>query len=225
MSTDADEGVARDPTPAAATVELHWIPLGAGQHVVRLSGRAFEALSALVQRRGRRDLFHSALTVTVPEGRFVVEMAPVPDAHGERRGVVAQGPVGTRLAGRLRVFRYENRCWRDGVIPDAPAAVATVSVRVEPARARRLLALVRRVPTPVWGRDELRTGEMWNSNSVVSWLLGHGGLGGDLDAAVIRPPPGGRAPGWDAGLVVAARERAHPGAAAATPTVSPAVPA
>jgi hypothetical protein len=224
VSTDADEGVASDPTRAAATVELHWIPLGAGQHVVRLSGRAFEALSALVQRRGRRDLFHSALTVTVPEGRYVVEMAPVPDAHGERRGVVAEGPVGTRLAGRLRVFRYENRCWRDGVIPDAAAAVATVSERVGSDRAHRLLALVRRVPTPVWGRDELGTGEMWNSNSVVSWLLGHGGLGGDLDAAVVRPPPGGRAPGWDAGLEVAAREGARP-AAAAPPAVSPAVPA
>ncbi|HET9611115.1 MAG TPA: hypothetical protein VFP06_16010, partial [Acidimicrobiales bacterium] len=152
-------------------------------------------------RRRRRALFHSALTITVPEGRFVVEMAPVPDAHGERRGVVAEGPVGTRWAGRFRVFRYENRCWRDGVIPDAAEAVATVSMRVEPARARSLLDLVRHVPTPVWGRDELDAGEMWNSNSVISWLLRLG----DLDAAPIRPPLGGRAPGWDAGLVVAAR--------------------
>lgn len=74
-------------------------------------------------------------------------------------------------------------------------------MRVEPARARRLLDMVRDVPTPVWGRDELGAGEMWNSNSVISWLLRRG----DLDTAPIRPPPGGRAPGWDAGLVVAAR--------------------
>ena len=201
VSTDVDEAIASVPGRAAATVDLHWIPLGAGQHVVRVSGRAFEAVSALLQRRRRRALFHSALTITVPEGRFVVEMGPVPDAHGERRGVVAEGPVGTRWAGRFRVFRYENRCWRDGLIPDAAEAVATVSIPVEPACARRLLDLVRQVPTPVWGRDELDAGEMWNSNSVISWLLRRG----DLDAVPIRPPPGGRAPGWDAGLVAAAR--------------------
>jgi hypothetical protein len=50
---------------------------------------------------------------------------------------------------------------------------------------------------------------MWNSNSVVSWLLRRG----DLDTAPIRPPPGGRAPGWDAGLVVAARGGARRGGA------------
>ena len=49
-----------------ATVELLWIPLGAGRHIVRLSGRAFEATSAFVQRRQVFDLYHSALVVTVP---------------------------------------------------------------------------------------------------------------------------------------------------------------
>jgi hypothetical protein len=39
------------------------------------------------------------------------------------------------------------------------------------ARAQRVLDLVPSVPTPVWGRDELHTGEMWNSNSLTSWLL------------------------------------------------------
>jgi hypothetical protein len=43
---------------------------------------------------------------------------------------------------------------------------------------------------------------MWNSNSVTSWLLARGGI----DAAEIPLPPDGRAPGWDAGLVVAARD-------------------
>jgi len=183
-------------------VDLLWIPLGAGQRVVRASGRAFEALSALVGRRRRRDLYHSALTVTVPEGRAVIEMAPIPDRHGERRGVVAEGPVGMRWAGRLRVFRYENRCWRGGVIPDADAAVATVRVAADPEAAQRLLDLVPEVPTPVWGRDELGAGEMWNSNSVTSWLLQRSGV----DMAGVEPPEGGRAPGWAAGLVVAARE-------------------
>jgi hypothetical protein len=51
----------------------------------------------------------------------------------------------------------------------------------------------------VWGRDELGAGEMWNSNSQISWLIACTGL----DAVSIRPPAGGRAPGWHAGLVAA----------------------
>ncbi len=35
-----------DPRQRSAEVDLYWIPLGAGQHVVRLSGRLFEAISA-----------------------------------------------------------------------------------------------------------------------------------------------------------------------------------
>jgi len=61
------------------------------------------------------------------------------------------------------------------------------------------------VPTPVWGRDELNTGEMWNSNSMTAWLIAATGLSTDL----LRPPPGGRAPGWDAGLEVAHRSPAR----------------
>jgi hypothetical protein len=57
------------------------------------------------------------------------------------------------------------------------------------------------LPSPVWGRDELKTGEMWNSNSVISWLLARSGL----PTSAICPPAGGRAPGWEAGLVTARR--------------------
>jgi hypothetical protein len=70
-----------------------------------------------------------------------------------------------------------------------------------PAVARRLLGLVPALPRPVWGRDELGTGEIWNSNSVIAWLLARSGLPADA----IHPPPGGRAPGWQAGLTVAHR--------------------
>jgi len=185
------------------TVELLWIPLGAGQHIVRLSGRAFEALTAFVRRRPACELYHSALVVTDAGGRSVIEMTPVPDRYGERRGVVAVGAVGSRLLGRLPVFRYEIHRWRDGVIPDADRAAATTSLQVEPGDAQRLLDLVAAVPTPVWGRDELCAGEMWNSNSVTSWILHRSGI----DTARLGPPAGGRAPGWDAGLVVAARLR------------------
>ena len=134
----------------------------------------------------------------------MIEMAPIPDLHGERRGVVAEGPVGVRWVGRLRTFRYEIRCWRDGLIPDQHLATSTVRVDIDSAGALRLLDLVPSVPCPVWGRDDLRAGEMWNSNSVVSWLLSRSGV--DVDQ--IQPPPDGRAPGWGAGVVVAARDRA-----------------
>jgi hypothetical protein len=62
------------------------------------------------------------------------------------------------------------------------------------------------VPTPVWGRDELQAGEMWNSNSVISWLIARSGLG----VEAVHPPAGGRAPGWDAGVVVARRQQTPP---------------
>jgi len=109
----------------SGTADIYWIPLGAGAHIVRFSGRLFEAISSRVHRRPACDLYHSALVVVVPEGHFVIEMTPIPDVHGGRRGVVMEGAVGTTLAGRLRTFRYEIRRWRDGIIPDASAAVAS----------------------------------------------------------------------------------------------------
>jgi hypothetical protein len=189
-------------TDLPATVDLSWIPLGAGQHVVRLSGKLFEAVSARVQTRPPCDLYHSALVVVVPEGRFVIEQTPVIDGQGDRRGVVLEGPVGTRLAGRFRLFRYEVRRWRDGVIPDIAAAVSTVRVADDSVIAWRILDLVPSVPPLVWGRDHSRTGDMWNSNSVISWLLARAGV----EAAGISPPARGRAPGWQAGIAIASRD-------------------
>jgi hypothetical protein len=148
----------------------------------------------------------------VPEGRFVIESAPVRPDDGPDRGVVGEGPVGSRRAARLRIFRYELRVWREGLIPDVAEAVESPRrLTDDPARARGLLALAPFVPTPVWGRDELHAGEMWNSNSFIAWLVARSGL----DADAIRPPSGGRAPGWHAGLVLARRQlasvRAAPG--------------
>lgn len=184
-------------------MELLWIPLGADAHVVRLSGKIYEAIVAFLRRRPRCDLYHSALRVVVPHGPFVIEQAPVPDRHGEHRGVVASGPVGMRWLGRFRIFRYEVRCWREGTIPDADAAVGNpLWVTEEIALALRILEVLPTIPTPVWGRDQLRTGEMWNSNSVISWLLAWA----DLAPHRLRPPPGGRAPGWNAGIAAARAE-------------------
>ena len=59
-----------------SSVELYWLPLGAAGHSVRLNGRVYEALVARLERRTSFDLYHSALVVWVPEGRFVIEQAP-----------------------------------------------------------------------------------------------------------------------------------------------------
>jgi len=196
LATDAvDQGT--------AAVDLYWLPLGAGGHFVRLNGRLYEALVARMERRPACDLYHSALQVELAEGTFVIEQAPVPDLSGKERGAVAEGPVGNRWAGRFRIFRYEIRLWRDGNIPDIAEAVDSPRrLSNDEDRARRVLDLVAQVPTPVWGRDELATGDMWNSNSVIAWVIARSGL----DAESIQPPTGGRAPGWQAGLVLARRQ-------------------
>lgn len=186
-----------------AGVDLYWLPLGAGGHSVRLNGRIFEAVAARLEGRSPGDLYHSALEVRVPEGRFVVEQTPVPDSNGGERGVVCEGAVGSRWVGRFRLFRYEVRRWRDGIIPDVSEAVESPQrLTDDPDVARRVLDLAPHIPTALWGRDELGAGEMWNSNSIIAWLIAVSGL----SAESIQPPAGGRAPGWRAGLVVARRQ-------------------
>ncbi|MDP9495188.1 MAG: hypothetical protein M3P87_08115 [Actinomycetota bacterium] len=184
---------------------MYWIPLGAGgAGVVRLNGRVYEAIQARLEGRRPPALYHSALELQVAEGRFIIENAwPSPDGDIASRGVVVEGPVFNRRLARLRLFRYEVRRWRDGVIPDADEAVASPHrLSNDPGQAKRLLDLVASVPTLMWGRDELGAGEMWNSNSVVSWLLVRSGL----PAFAFQPPAGGRAPGWEAGIVAANRQ-------------------
>jgi hypothetical protein len=174
--------------------------------VVRWNGKVYEAIKAFIEHRPRCALYHSALEVGLPDDRFVIETTPIPDERGPERGVVAEGSVGTRWAGRLRLFRYEIRRWRGGSIPDVDEAVLSpVRVANDLASAQLILDLVPSVPTPVWGRDELDTGDMWNSNSLTSWLLCRTGVETDQ----IQPPCGGRAPGWEAGLVVARRQMRH----------------
>jgi hypothetical protein len=196
-----------DAVATHASISLYWLPLGAGDHCVRANGRFYEAVVARYERRLVCDLYHSALQVQLGPDSFVIESAPAWGSDESDRGVVCVGPVGLSWLGRSRFFRYEVRRWRNGVIPDAAAAVGgpvqvgTVRVKVE-----RLLDLVPLFPPATWGRDELRAGEMWNSNSLTAWLL----AGSGHDVGVLRPPVGGRAPGWSAGLVVAARRPCYP---------------
>jgi len=182
-------------------IDLYWIPLGAGGNFVRVNGRVYEAGLAALQRRPRCELYHSALVIVAPEGSYTVEQTPA-GAHGEERGVVGIGPIGAGWASHLRLFRYELRRWRNGVIPDIDEAVDSPRrLSDDVGAARRLLELAPQVPFFVWGRDELGAGDMWNSNSQIAWLLARTGL--DVDS--IKPPAGGRAPGSHAGLVAASR--------------------
>src|SRR5260370_3639898 len=119
-----------------------WPPLGAGANFVRLNGRIYEAIKARLDRRPVFDLYHSGLHVFVPQGRFTIEQTPVVDGRGQERGEVAEGPVGARWAGRFRIFRYEMRRWRDGVVPDIGEAVdSPPRLRDDVADARRRLEL------------------------------------------------------------------------------------
>jgi len=197
--------VNRPPSATGASVDLYWIPLGAGGHCVRINGRIYEAIVATRAHRPRCDLYHAALAIGLGGDRYTIEIAPSPDAREATRGVVATGAVGSRHIGRLRLFRYEVRCWHGGSIPDLRWAVGgPCRLTDDPRVARRMVDLMPEVPTPVWGRDELRTGDMWNSNSMVAWLIGASGLLPDA----LRPPAGGRAPGWRAGVEVARRNGA-----------------
>jgi hypothetical protein len=193
-----------DDSNVGQSVDLYWLPLGAGGHSVRLNGKVFEAVQAARERRAGKALYHAALEVRCSSGRFVIEMTPIPAAAGDDRGVVSEGAVGSRWLGRFRLFRYEVRRWKDGVIPDVAEAIpGPVRLSDDGAAVSRLLELVPSVPTSVWGRDELCAGEMWTSNSVISWLIVRSGLAVES----VRLPAGGRAPGWDAGVVAARREQ------------------
>ena len=93
----------------------------------------------------------------MPEGRFVIEQAPIRAATAPSAASSPRVRSAARAAGRFRLFRYEVRRWRDGVIPDVAEAVESPQrLSDDPDCARRLLELVPQVPTPVWGRDELR---------------------------------------------------------------------
>lgn len=185
-----------------SSIDLYWLPLGAGGHLVRWNGRIYEWAAARRNHRQAFDLYHAGLMVHRGEVTYAVEMGPVWNVPADDRGVVCEGPVGIRWLGRFPLFRYEVRCWAGGSIPDIAEAVdSPVRTTENPEQVDAVLELLHRAPPLTWGRDDLRTGEMWNSNSLVAWSLARSGH--DMDG--IAPPPGGRAPGWGAGLALAAR--------------------
>lgn len=206
MSARARRPSAGDHDPMRNGTWLYWIPLGAGgTGFVAMNGRIYEAAVSRLAGREPLAIYHTALEVRSASDRFIVEtMWPSPKGDPTERGVTMTAPVFARWLSFTRIFRYEVRCWTDGVLPDADQAVGGPRLISEDhALARRLLELTHHVPPLIWGRDQSGTGDMWNSNSVVSWLLVRAGA----SMNEIDPPPGGRAPGWDAGLAIAAMDR------------------
>jgi hypothetical protein len=203
--SSAPRAVSGSVSPTHASIDLYWLPLGAGGRSVRFNGRLFEALVARHEQRRALDLYHSALEVWSDGDRYVIEMGPEGSGSSQARGAVCGGPVGLRILGRSRLFRYEVRCARGGVIPDITEAVGGPQrMSRDVGRARRVLDLVGEFPTATWGRDEMRAGEMLNSNTLTAWLLAASGH----DMGRVGCPPQGRAPGWAAGLTLAARHGA-----------------
>jgi hypothetical protein len=186
---------------ALTAVDLYWLPVGAGGRTVDRCSRAYELTAARIARRPPQALLHAALEVSYDAARYVIEVAPVWSDPSPDRGVVVEGPVGNAVLGHFRAFRYEVRRWREGRIPDRVWAVEPPSrLSTTPESASRVLGLVPATPPLTWGRNEEGLGEMWTSNSVVSWLLATADLLLGVD-----PPQGGRAPGWQAGIELAGR--------------------
>ena len=166
------------------------------------TSRWWERYRATREHRRPQQLFHAALEVVTHATPYVIELAPAWGSGSGYRGVVATGPVGFGCLGRSRIFRYEVRCWPNGVIPDRTFAVEPgLRFSLTDTSAEHLVHTVAKVPTFVWGRTVPGTDDMWNSNSVIAWLL----LTAHVDASRIAPPEGGRAPGWRAGIVAAQR--------------------
>ncbi|WP_143082861.1 hypothetical protein [Cellulomonas sp. KH9] len=177
-----------------AVARVRWAQVGAGGHVARRTSAWWERLVAAREGRAPQRLVHAVLEVVVDGSVRSVDMAPTWGRSAGARRVVVTGPVGSRLLGWWPLFRYELR------VVDAPAPpdhVLHVSDDLPlPADVLDDLALV---PALTWGRDEAGAGDMWTSNSVVSWLLERHGV------TSVGPPAGHRAPGWDAGRCVARR--------------------
>ena len=204
--------------------ERHRLDEAALTHWLQANVEGFTGPLTLNQFKGGQS--NPTYQLVTPARKYVLRKKPggklLPSAHAvdrEYRVISALYPTGfpvarpyalctdDSVAGAMFYVMemVEGRIIWDGVIPDVAEAVESPRrLRTDPALAQRVLDLVPAVPALVWGRDESGAGEMWNSNSLVAWLIARSGLA----AESVRPPTGGRAPGWDAGLVIAGRQPA-----------------
>jgi len=179
-------------------VELFWLPVGAGTHFQRASLIAYDWLLAHIARRPRAAFVHAALKVRLEGRTHTLELMPVP--RRQETAPLITGPVGLRIAGRLRMFRYQLLCQEASTLPDERWAIESPNVIGRGAAfAETILSIAAQVPAHTWGRRVAGTTEMWTSDSAISWLLCRAGV----DIREINPPSQTQAPGWAAGIQVA----------------------
>ena len=95
----------------SASVDLFWLPLGAGGHFVRWNGRLYEWWSAWREHRAQADLYHCGLAVPLDSISYAVEMGPVWNVGGVE---VARSPPRVSLRDAVLAWGY---------IPDITEAV------------------------------------------------------------------------------------------------------
>lgn len=176
-------------------LDLYWLPVGAGTHFQRASLVLYESLAAALARRPRSTLCHAGLKASVAGQTFTLELTPVPAVQDVRPAMT--GAVGSSLAAKLRIFRYQLICREAAALPDEQWAVGQPNrLTADPIAIQRVMTLAPTVPAHTWGRRVHGTTEMWTSNSAVSWLLLEAGI--PLNTATI--PDGTTVPGWQAGI-------------------------
>ncbi|MEZ4481007.1 MAG: hypothetical protein R3B97_07590 [Dehalococcoidia bacterium] len=185
------------------SADLYWMPVGAGTSgFQQASLRFWESIEAAhVLTVHALGSFIRRSSLRSPGGRVHAGT----DASIRRRPPpLATGPVGIRGADRIRLFRYQLRRVPGETLPDEEWAEGEpIHLTGDCDAVRRIVALAPSTPPHVWGRRVRGTKEMWTSDSVISWLLRSAGI----DLSKVAIPPGGRAPGWSAGIALAATGR------------------
>lgn len=185
-----------------ASLDLLWIPVGAGTRFQRASLVLYEAAAAALSRRPRVALVHAGIKLRFEGKRYTFELMPAPP--GPNHDGEVTGPVGVRGADRLRLFRYRACLFEADGLPDEAWAIGEpLRLSEDPEVVRRVIEMRRDIPAYTWGRRRRGHSEMWTSDSAVSWLLGRAGI----DAKAIVVPKGTRAPGWRAGIEELAKKR------------------
>ena len=195
-------------------LDLYWLPLGAGGHSVRVqrphlrgggrSPRCAAAAPSVTTSTTRRSTGDDAgghptqSRWSAAKALVSAEAADHGAVAGGARGQPPARPLGAvsirdpllSVAARSQTSRRRLR---------APAAADRRPCSCSGGSVLELVPLRSDLRSGGWTRSQ--TGEMWNSNSLVSWLLvSHRPDVGRAD----RLPVGGRAPGWQAGIAVAA---------------------
>lgn len=81
--------------------------------------------------------------------------------------IVTNGKASVKVFRPFRAHQPSPTAVRLGICNAIGVSVHMTQLRRPADGAQRLLDLVPTVPAMIWGHDEMRVGEMWNSNSVI----------------------------------------------------------